>query len=102
MITLSPLAARAAGLDPFDAEVLTIAEYAGLLGRSTWTVYRWRSDEPELLPPSVVVGGRVYFPVRTVVQFRPPSRPSMRGKWPRGAKPAALAVINAARAKLAH
>ncbi len=96
-ITLSPLQARDAGLDPLDAKVLTIDAYAALMGLSIHTLRRWRCDTPERLPPAVVVGGRVYFPISALVLWRAPARPNRRGKWSRQAKGAAMAAIDAAR-----
>ena len=96
-ITLSPLQARAAGLDPLDARVLTLDAYAALMGLSVWTLRRWRCEQPDRLPPTVVVGGRLYFPVSALALWRAPARPNQRGKWSRQAKGAAMAAIDAAR-----
>ena len=93
--TLSLLEARAAGLQPHDAEGLTLEAYAELSGISLWTAYRWRSDAPERLPPAVVVGGRIFIPMSVLVHWRTPVPPNLRGKCSH--KGAALAAIDAAR-----
>jgi len=96
MITLSPLEAREAGLPPAEARVVTVAEMAGLRGVAASTIYRWCREEPGRVPPTVRVGARIYFPVTTCVHWRPPMKPSLRGKWDRKAKAAAEALAQAA------
>ena len=98
--TLSPLEARAAGLEPHDVEGLTLQAYAEMSGIKLWTVYRWRCAAPDRLPPSVVVGGRIFIPMSVLVHWRPPVRPNLRGKC--SCKSAALAAIDAARKNPIH
>jgi len=56
---------------------------AALAGVSKWTIYHWRDEAPDRLPPSMKIGGRVYFAAVQVTRWRPPPRESRRGKWPR-------------------
>jgi len=98
--TLSPLEARAAGLEPHDTEGLTLAAYADLSGIKLSTAYHWRSRDPDRLPPAVMVGGRIFIPTSVLVHWRPPVQPNLRGKCSH--KGAALAAIDAARRNSVH
>jgi predicted DNA-binding transcriptional regulator AlpA len=93
MRNLSLLEARGAGLPP-GTQVLEIPDLMSLYGVKRWTIYRGRCDSPDRLPPSsVIVAGRVCWPVESLIGWRPPVAGAARG--------AAIAAITAARVSAA-
>ena len=104
-ITLTAMQASAAGLPEHEIAlrlVVTVADFAAWSGTSVDTVRQRCSKDPDRLPPAIRVEGRVYFPLPSLIEWRAPTRPHMRGKWSRAANratvDAALSVIDAARA----
>lgn len=99
--TLSPLEAASVGLLP-GTKVYDIHNIASLLGCKVSTARQRRSKEPERMPPGwVLLGGQLYWPVDALVGWRPPQRPSRRGRWDRSAKRVGDRVADAAKAAIA-